>query len=541
MNGEKGQALPLAMMALALGTLVITPFLSHASSGLIGSLTYGETIIQQSSCDAGVEHAIWNLTRGSLAEQIPEPGDEVTYQLDEKLNGLTTSITVTANVTAEGGDTIGEIADTTIDALDFETNGAEPAKILHISGNIYAIVYTDRHNDGWVKTVEVALDGTITDIPLDSFEFENRQGQWTDIIHVAGDIYAIAYRGRNGDGFVKTVEIEPNGDITNSVIDSMEFDTQNCNYPEIVQVSADIYAIAYEGNNGDGYVRTIQIASNGNINNRVINSLEFDNRNGHEPDIINVSGNIYAIAYRGNNSDGYLKTIEIASNGNITNRVIDTFEFNRYECNFPVISHISGDIYVVVYDGDSALHSVWGGGILTTVEIASDGTIENSVIDEAVFDRDDGNYPDIIWVGSNVYAIAYMGVHEDGWLKTLTIESDGSMPDSIIDFLEFDTQTGYCPDIINVTADIFAIAYTGTNQWHGILNTVEISTSGGGTSASYEIVSTAGYRTIRAYVNITDDTPSIISWQIERATKWHLPPEVSPSEPVIITPAMPLS
>ncbi len=515
MNSEKGQALPLAMMALALGTLVITPFLSHAGSGLIGSLTYGETIIHQSSCDAGIEHAIWNLTRGSLAEQIPEPGDEVTYQLGEKLNGLTTSITVTANVTAEGGGTIGEISDTTIDTLDFETNGAEPAKIIHVSGNVYAIVYTDSNSDGWVKTVEVALDGTITDIPLDSFEFENRQGQWTDITHVAGDIYAIAYRGRNGDGFVKTVEIESDGDISNSVVDSLEFDTQNCNYPEIVQVSADIYALAYEGNNGDGFVRTIQIASNGDINNRVIDSLEFDNSNGHEPDIIHVSGDIYAIAYRGNNRDGFLKTIEIASNGNITNTAIDTFEFNRYECNFPAISHVSGDIFVITYDGDSPVHSVWGGGILTTVEIASDGTIENSIIDEAVFDSDDGNYPDIICVGSNVYAIAYTGVNEDGWLKTLTIESDGSMPDSIIDFLEFDTQTGYCPDIINVTTDIFAIAYTGTNQWHGILKTVEISSSGGGTSAAYEIVSTAGDRAIRAFVNTANTTASILAWQIE--------------------------
>ena len=71
MNSEKGQALPLAMMALAFGTLIIIPFLSHAGTSLIGSRLYGETILQKSSCDAGVEHAIWNLTRGSLAEQLP--------------------------------------------------------------------------------------------------------------------------------------------------------------------------------------------------------------------------------------------------------------------------------------------------------------------------------------------------------------------------------------------------------------------------------------------------------------------------------------
>jgi hypothetical protein len=102
MKSEKGQALPLAMMALAFGTLVITPFLGHASSSLMGSRVYGEAIMHQSSCDAGVEHAIWNLTRGSLAEQLPDPSDEVTYQLDEMVNGFTTSITVTAKAVKEG-------------------------------------------------------------------------------------------------------------------------------------------------------------------------------------------------------------------------------------------------------------------------------------------------------------------------------------------------------------------------------------------------------------------------------------------------------
>ena len=60
MKDEKGQALPLAMIALAFGTLIIAPFLGHAGRSLIGSRVYSETIMHQGSCDAGVEHAIWN-------------------------------------------------------------------------------------------------------------------------------------------------------------------------------------------------------------------------------------------------------------------------------------------------------------------------------------------------------------------------------------------------------------------------------------------------------------------------------------------------
>ena len=78
MNAEKGQALPLALLALAFGTLVITPFLGHASSSLIGSGIYEQGITELYGCDAGIEYAIWGLQSGTLVvsenetEALPE-------------------------------------------------------------------------------------------------------------------------------------------------------------------------------------------------------------------------------------------------------------------------------------------------------------------------------------------------------------------------------------------------------------------------------------------------------------------------------------
>ena len=93
-NGEKGLALPLALCVVVFGTLVITPFLSHAGSSLIGSRIYGEAISQQYSGDAGVEHAIWDLTYDDLADQLTSSGDSVSYQLGEAINGIAANITV---------------------------------------------------------------------------------------------------------------------------------------------------------------------------------------------------------------------------------------------------------------------------------------------------------------------------------------------------------------------------------------------------------------------------------------------------------------
>ena len=70
MNNQKGQALPVALVILAAGILIITPFLSHASSNVTGSRIYGQAITEQYSADAGVEYAIWSLQNGEL--DVPE-------------------------------------------------------------------------------------------------------------------------------------------------------------------------------------------------------------------------------------------------------------------------------------------------------------------------------------------------------------------------------------------------------------------------------------------------------------------------------------
>jgi hypothetical protein len=110
MNNEKGQALPLVLIAMTIGTLVITPFLGHAGSGIIGSRIFGHMINEQYSCDSGAEHAIWNLTYSDLADQLTAPGDSTSYVLGEAVNGVTPTITV-----SNGWETI--VSD------DFESGG----------------------------------------------------------------------------------------------------------------------------------------------------------------------------------------------------------------------------------------------------------------------------------------------------------------------------------------------------------------------------------------------------------------------------------
>jgi hypothetical protein len=502
MKNERGQALPLAMMTLAVGMIIITPFLGHASASVTGSRTYGASIGARSACDAGVEHAIWRLTRDGLAAQLTEPGDHITYQLAEPVNSLSTSITVTANVSGSNGGTIG---DSGLDSLEYDTaNGYTPDSV-QVSDTVYAIAYRGTGSDGFLKTVSVSADGEIAGSVIDTLEFDTSDAYEPCILHVSGNVFAVAYRGPGNDGFLKTVSIDSSGNIGNAVIDTLEFDTSNGFEPDIINISGSIYAVAYRGTSDDGFLKTVSIAADGAIANAVIDALEFDTLDCYTPDLIKISGNIFAVAYRGQNNDGFLKTVSVSAGGDIGNAAIGTLEFDTSDGYTPCIIQTSENIFAIAYRGPG------NDGFLKTVSIDSTGDIGNAAIDTLEFDTSDGYEPDILNVSNEIYVIAYRGTNNDGFVKTLSIAANGSIDNSVVDTLEFDTSDGYEPCIIPVDADIFLITYRGQGD-DGFVFTIEI---GMGTAPTFEILSSAGGNAVRAYVSTSGENATIVTWRLQ--------------------------
>ena len=295
---------------------------------------------------------------------------------------------------------------------------------------MYVIAYTGDTDDGFLKTVQIAGSGEIGNEEIDSFEFDVVKGKTPDIIPISGDVYAIAYAEDGDDGRLITVTIANDGQITEAIIDSVEFDNAKGKTPNIIHISGNMYAIAYAGDGDDGWLITGTITAAGQITDTLIDSLEFDPVKGKTPNIIPISGNVYAIAYAGDLDDGFLITVTIATDGQITDTVIDTLEFDTSQGKTPNIIPISGDVYAIAYAGNA------DAGSLKTVTIATDGQITDPVIDTLEFDSAKGKTPNIIPVSGDVYAIAYAGNGDDGFLKTLTIATDGQITDPVIDTLE---------------------------------------------------------------------------------------------------------
>ncbi|MBI4287736.1 MAG: hypothetical protein HY671_04810 [Chloroflexi bacterium] len=88
---EAGQALPLALILLAVGALITGPLLGYVNVGL-GSLQKGaDTMGQYYAADSGVEHAIWRIRDDGL---VLNENDPFPYTFST-VNGLSVDIIIT--------------------------------------------------------------------------------------------------------------------------------------------------------------------------------------------------------------------------------------------------------------------------------------------------------------------------------------------------------------------------------------------------------------------------------------------------------------
>ncbi|MCK4332967.1 MAG: hypothetical protein KAV40_05245, partial [Thermoplasmatales archaeon] len=244
--------------------------------------------------------------------------------------GDVTGLKVEVSVVDRGTDSIifyAWLKDTFSDTYDYDVGIGKEYYMFRIPNTLNVIVaYVDNDNDGFVLTLELEYDGDITAI-LDSLEFDPDFCMDPSLILVSGDIYAICYRGQGSAGTIKTVEIASNGSINDTIRDTQVFDPVQCMEPDIIHVSGNVYAIPYRGNDDDGFLKTIGILSDGDIT-AVQDTLEFDTGRAIAPNICHITGDTYAIVYSGTDDDGFLKTVEVAANGAITSPVIDTLEFD---------------------------------------------------------------------------------------------------------------------------------------------------------------------------------------------------------------------
>jgi len=161
-------------------------------------------------------------------------------------------------------------------SLEFDPTQGEGPSIVHVSGNVSAIAYAGPDLDGWIKTVTISADGATIALAGGSLEFDATDCADPRLIHIGGAVYAIAYEAYGYDGTVVTITISADGATIALAGGSLEFDTVFAAYRNIVHIAGDVYALAYYGPGVDGWIKTVTIRADGATVALAGGSLELD-------------------------------------------------------------------------------------------------------------------------------------------------------------------------------------------------------------------------------------------------------------------------
>jgi len=343
-------------------TQVLTDIVSYVDILHVSGTTYLLAYVDSSSrdgwvasvtiSDAGAVSAVVDTLEFANATSVSQPklihiADDV-YAVAYHDTGNTNGTIATFACDSAG--TIGSV----IDTGNFETVRTEnPLDIIHISGNIYAVVYglyvgIDQ-DDGYVKTIPIDDDGTVGAV-VDTLKFEDTYCGAPSIVRVGtSDYYAIAYEATGDDGWVVTVDITSAGAIGAAITDSLEFDTDSISFPVIFHIDGNYYGVCYGSNGQFGAIATMTISTAGAIGAAVKSIGYYDFSDALTSGIVRVSTDYFAIAYSGPADDGYLATIPITNLG-IVGKLRDTYEFHdATTLNMVRIVHITGTIFAICY------------------------------------------------------------------------------------------------------------------------------------------------------------------------------------------------
>ena len=264
----------------------------------------------------------------------------------------------------------------------------------------------------------------------------------------------------------------PLGTISDTPVSLDQFAASIGFDPRIIQVGSGVYAIFYlEGGTVDGKVTTVSIDAAGNVG-AIIDTDTFDTSVigiTMAPSVIQAAPGVYAVVYQ-DVATTFLITLGIDTAGNIGTIPIDTqtIDTNAGGSDTAIIQ-VGPGIFAIAYEGADQ------DGFIDTYPIDGAGNI-GALVDSLEYDPAFGATPELIQVGPGMYAIAYAGAGFDGFVATVDIDAVGIIG-SVQDSLEYDPGFGARADVIQVGPDVYAIAYNGSGN-DGVLTTVRIDAAG---------------------------------------------------------------
>ena len=236
---------------------------------------------------------------------------------------------------------------------------------------VVAYSYPDASPDNYIQIISIDPDngalspGTVTALGA------NNNGQYSSLVKLDDDTVIVAYRGDTQKAYLQAVDISADDTIT--VRDAVEHDSRRTAYHSLVRVDSDTVAVAYSAigdaesaADGHGTIKVFDVTSSGGFTGRTnaatyqttSAAAEFEEQV-HLNSLALLDSDTLALAYRGDDADGFIRLYDISSTG-LTARG-DPFEHDTANGAFNSLVSVNDD------DDDDTLALVYGGDLPSVI------------------------------------------------------------------------------------------------------------------------------------------------------------------------------
>lgn len=308
---------------------------------------------------------------------------------------------------------------------------------------------------------------------VDTLIYQAASSRCNEVVHVIDDIFAVSHRGFSWINLVQTFSIDSLGEISNAIIDQINHNG-NVAYDRnrLAKLTDSIYAIATSDPSNRLMLDTIEILSNGDITNTCLDNHLWLGTNCHPGKLEKCGTGYLALAFDPlAHNEGHIWTIHVYADGTIEPTIVGTLQFESTYCVEPFLAEIHPGIWAVAYWGPG------NDGFIKTVSISGAGVIGPTVIGTLEFDTANVQYPTIAHAHGDYFAIGYTDSAGDGKLAIVEINDAGAITDPVVDTYVFETGSATRVSTYSIGQGYIGVAYANATG-QGVLKTFLVDGAG---------------------------------------------------------------
>jgi len=238
------------------------------------------------------------------------------------------------------------------DAFGFDTEGVGFYSLEQIDSNHFLLTYESSNGDGYVRVLEVNLNNWTVTAPTERFEFDTSSGAYNSLEKINNTHYINAYSGKDGDGYVRVLEVNLDNWTVTSPAAVFEFDNYSAEFISMAKINNTHFIATYRGTSSyDGMANVFQVADDFTITSPR-GAFNYGANYGTENSLHRINNSHFLNTYRKAGNEGYAMIFEVNQNNlTITNPASDVQFYSDASALGNSLEQIDGNHFINTFQG----------------------------------------------------------------------------------------------------------------------------------------------------------------------------------------------